>query len=160
MQKRYMKKYTELAKEVYNSPFGEIKVYLKDKRVKKIELGKFKKGSIKKNSDNFISRAFDEYFKKRNDLLLKKIPLDMEHLKDKHKRVLIYLREKIKMGEVITYSELARKFKTSARAIGQFMKKNPFPIIIPCHRVVSKKGYGGYSPDLRWKIELLKLEKK
>jgi O-6-methylguanine DNA methyltransferase len=44
--------------------------------------------------------------------------------------------------------------------VGQALKANPFPLIIPCHRVVGSKGLGGYSsgPDL--KRRLLEIEKE
>ena len=45
---------------------------------------------------------------------------------------------KIPTGEVVTYGDLARLAGSpgAARAVGQAMRKNPFPLIIPCHRVV------------------------
>uniref|UniRef100_A0A7C3RCT0 Methylated-DNA--[protein]-cysteine S-methyltransferase n=1 Tax=Archaeoglobus fulgidus TaxID=2234 RepID=A0A7C3RCT0_ARCFL len=52
---------------------------------------------------------------------------------------------KIPYGKIRTYSEIARTLKTSPRAVGQVVKRNPLPIIIPCHRVVGKKGIGGYT---------------
>ena len=51
-------------------------------------------------------------------------------------------------GYVTTYGELAKEInlKNGQRAIGQIMKKNPFPVIIPCHRVVKSDGtIGGYA---------------
>ena len=65
---------------------------------------------------------------------------------------------KIKYGEVKTYKEIAEKIGTSYRAVGQALKRNPAPIIIPCHRVVAKNGLGGYSAGIEIKKELLKLE--
>ena len=47
-------------------------------------------------------------------------------------------------GEVLTYGEAARLLKTSPRALGQSLAKNPLPIVIPCHRIVAKNGEGGY----------------
>jgi len=47
-------------------------------------------------------------------------------------------------GEVLTYGEAARLLKTSPRALGQSLAKNPLPIVIPCHRIVAKDGEGGY----------------
>lgn len=44
----------------------------------------------------------------------------------------------------ITYGMLAKKLKTSARAIGSACRANPIPIFIPCHRVVAEQGLGGY----------------
>jgi methylated-DNA-[protein]-cysteine S-methyltransferase len=60
----------------------------------------------------------------------------------------------------MTYSELAGKIGCKgARAVGNALGKNPIPIIIPCHRVVAKKGIGGYSAGIEIKIRLLELEK-
>jgi methylated-DNA-[protein]-cysteine S-methyltransferase len=51
---------------------------------------------------------------------------------------------KIPFGETMTYSALARKIGSSARAVGNACRDNPYPLIIPCHRVVSVSGMGGY----------------
>ncbi len=52
----------------------------------------------------------------------------------------------IPKGKYTTYGELARAIGTSPRAIGNYMAKNPVPLIIPCHRVVrSDLRVGGYS---------------
>lgn len=64
-------------------------------------------------------------------------------------------------GELITYGELAAKsgYGAAARAVGTAMRKNRFPVLIPCHRVVSSGGIGGYSTGLHIKYNLLDLEK-
>ena len=54
---------------------------------------------------------------------------------------------KIPVGETRTYGEIARKLNSSARAVGNACRKNPIQIIIPCHRVVSAKGLGGYAGE-------------
>jgi methylated-DNA-[protein]-cysteine S-methyltransferase len=51
---------------------------------------------------------------------------------------------KIPFGETLTYSALAKKIGSSARAVGNACRDNPYPVIIPCHRVVSVSGMGGY----------------
>ncbi|MGZ4978979.1 MAG: methylated-DNA--[protein]-cysteine S-methyltransferase [Methylobacter sp.] len=50
----------------------------------------------------------------------------------------------IPFGETMTYSALAKKIDSSARAVGNACRDNPFALIIPCHRVVSASGMGGY----------------
>jgi methylated-DNA-[protein]-cysteine S-methyltransferase len=52
---------------------------------------------------------------------------------------------KIPRGKVDTYSGLAAKAGSprAARAVGSVMAKNPFPIVIPCHRVVRSDGRPG-----------------
>ncbi len=67
---------------------------------------------------------------------------------------------KIPYGEVRTYSEIAEESGTHHRTVGVAMRRNPTPLIIPCHRVVSKTGLGGFSPDISIKKDLLKLESK
>ena len=52
---------------------------------------------------------------------------------------------KIPAGQVKTYGDIARRLATSPRAVGNACRKNPIPVIIPCHRVVSKKGIGGFA---------------
>jgi O6-methylguanine-DNA--protein-cysteine methyltransferase len=42
--------------------------------------------------------------------------------------------------------------------VGNVMATNRFAPLVPCHRVVSSTGIGGYGRDVRRKIELLKLE--
>lgn len=50
-------------------------------------------------------------------------------------------------GKVTTYGELAKAvgLENGQRVIGQIMNRNPFPVVIPCHRVVKSDGkVGGY----------------
>jgi methylated-DNA-[protein]-cysteine S-methyltransferase len=51
----------------------------------------------------------------------------------------------IPYGETQSYGALATRFGSVARAVGQGCKTNPYPIIIPCHRVVSASGPEYYS---------------
>jgi methylated-DNA-[protein]-cysteine S-methyltransferase len=48
-------------------------------------------------------------------------------------------------GETLSYGALARQLGSSARAIGQLCARNPFPIVVPCHRVLATGGLGHYS---------------
>lgn len=48
-------------------------------------------------------------------------------------------------GTTLTYGELGKQLNTAARAIGNACRNNPVPILIPCHRVVSRQGLGGYA---------------
>jgi methylated-DNA-[protein]-cysteine S-methyltransferase len=66
----------------------------------------------------------------------------------------------IPYGETATYGEIAFRVGTGPRVVGQAMARNPVPLIIPCHRVVAKKGLGGFSPDLEIKVRLLSMEQK
>ncbi|MFQ5574081.1 MAG: methylated-DNA--[protein]-cysteine S-methyltransferase, partial [Terriglobia bacterium] len=67
----------------------------------------------------------------------------------------------IPWGEVRSYKWVAEKLGdgSAARAVGQSLGRNPWPIIVPCHRVIrSGGGLGGFSLGLDWKRRLLALE--
>lgn len=66
----------------------------------------------------------------------------------------------IPYGDTMTYGEIADQVGVAAQPVGQACGANPIPIIIPCHRVLSASGLGGFSGagGVETKIELLKLE--
>jgi methylated-DNA-[protein]-cysteine S-methyltransferase len=67
----------------------------------------------------------------------------------------------IPRGRVATYGEVARAIgkEKAARAVGNALAKNPYPIVIPCHRVVkSDLSLGGYSGGVEKKRRLLEEE--
>ncbi|MFA5363414.1 MAG: MGMT family protein [Candidatus Omnitrophota bacterium] len=69
----------------------------------------------------------------------------------------------IPLGETRSYKWVAEKAGRpgAARAVGQTLNRNPYPFIIPCHRVVkSNNESGGYAFGGRNKKLLLALEKK
>ncbi|MEM7301175.1 MAG: methylated-DNA--[protein]-cysteine S-methyltransferase [Pseudomonadota bacterium] len=66
----------------------------------------------------------------------------------------------IPYGETRTYGDIANDLDTYGQPVGQACGANTIPIIIPCHRVLSVNGIGGYSGEggIERKIELLKHE--
>ena len=74
------------------------------------------------------------------------------------KKVLDIVKE-IEFGEVLTYGDIAKKLNTSPRAVGMALKRNPLPLIIPCHRVVAKNSLGGYSYGVEKKKFILERER-
>jgi methylated-DNA-[protein]-cysteine S-methyltransferase len=67
----------------------------------------------------------------------------------------------IPQGKVSTYKDIATILGRSkaSRSIGKILNKNPFPIIIPCHRIVKSDGsIGGYVLGIEFKERLLKNE--
>ncbi|MDE5839908.1 MAG: methylated-DNA--[protein]-cysteine S-methyltransferase [Muribaculaceae bacterium] len=70
---------------------------------------------------------------------------------------------RIPYGETITYKELARRIGSpgACRAVANACGANPFPIIIPCHRVVASGGKtGGYTGGIDIKNALLEIENR
>lgn len=67
----------------------------------------------------------------------------------------------IPYGEIRSYKWIAERIgrPNAVRAVGQALKKNPLPIVLPCHRVVASDGsIGGYSSGISIKRQLLDLE--
>lgn len=78
-------------------------------------------------------------------------------------RAILQACQQIPFGQTATYRELAEQAgrPRAARAVGQVMARNHWPILIPCHRVLQSGGkLGGYSAPrgLEQKRELLNLE--
>jgi len=61
-------------------------------------------------------------------------------------------------GHVTTYGDLAKAvgLKNGQRIIGKIMNKNPYPVLVPCHRVVMSTGkIGGYAYGENVKMKML-----
>jgi methylated-DNA-[protein]-cysteine S-methyltransferase len=61
-------------------------------------------------------------------------------------------------GQITTYGDLAKAvgLKNGQRLIGKIMNKNPYPVLVPCHRVVMSTGkLGGYAYGKHVKIKIL-----
>jgi methylated-DNA-[protein]-cysteine S-methyltransferase len=90
------------------------------------------------------------------------LPVDLSHLTPFQQRVLQETR-RVPRGQVRTYMQIATRLgqPKAVRAVGQALRRNPIPIVVPCHRVVASDGtlggYGGKMRDAR-KLSLLKLE--
>jgi methylated-DNA-[protein]-cysteine S-methyltransferase len=50
----------------------------------------------------------------------------------------------VPVGTTLSYSELARSIASGPRAVGNALRRNPVPVVVPCHRVTAKRGLGGY----------------
>ena len=89
-------------------------------------------------------------------------PLDLSRTPEFHARVYEIARA-IPPGETLTYGEIAEKLgdKLLARDVGQALGKNPWPIVVPCHRVTAAGGKpGGFSArgGVNTKLRLLAIE--
>lgn len=75
---------------------------------------------------------------------LAELPFDLRSVTEFERAVLLKARE-IPAGEVRTYSWIAREIGRPAavRAVGSALRKNPVPLLIPCHRVIRSDGHIG-----------------
>ena len=145
-----------------DSPIGVIELEAEFNFISRI---KFKEGNSlqlckesKQNSESPIlvkaSKQINEYFNGNRKLF--EIPFKL-NLPPFYKKVLLEVK-KIKYGETASYGKIARMAgnNKAVRAVGTANAKNPLPIIIPCHRIISSNGnVGGYSGGLDRKLFLL-----
>lgn len=108
-----------------------------------------------------LTRLLESYFAGeavRFDI--RSLPLDLSGFSDFYLRLAAELAG-VPYGETVSYAWLAAAAGSpgAARAAGNFLAANPFPVILPCHRVVRSDGLpGGFSGGRGWKERLLALE--
>lgn len=138
--------------EIYiNLDFIYLKVKIKSNKIIETKIEKKLKENFSKNYKNFVFEIKDYFFGKKEFFNLNLI--DFDSMSDFQKKVLFKL-SKVPRGMVTTYKNIALKLnkEKSFRAVGNVMKLNPFPIIIPCHRVIKSDftiGEYGYGKDLK-----------
>lgn len=119
---------------------------------------------------NFVVQLNEEERQMRKDFKayaggqkmdFKHLRLDLGDQTDFSREVLKHCR-RVGYGQTITYGQLAEKAGSprGARAVGSCMRKNRFPLVIPCHRIVAGSGIGGFSGPrgCELKQKLLELE--
>ena len=145
-----------------NSPIGVLELETESNFVSRI---KFREGDslqlfkeIKKVGESptltEASKQIDEYFNGTRKLF--EIPFKL-NVPPFYKKVLLEV-QKVKFGDVASYGKIAQMAGSNraARAVGTANAKNPLPIIIPCHRIISSNGnVGGYSGGQDKKLFLL-----
>lgn len=110
--------------------------------------------------DNALAEArrqLDEYFARSRHSF--DLPLDAQG--SPFERQVWEECSHIPYGQVRTYADLARAIGAvrAARAVGSALRRNPLPIIVPCHRVLRTDGsLGGYAAGLEAKRTLLSIE--
>ncbi len=137
-----------------------------------IYIEKLRSHLLVEHSDNAVKRIFfskkpptstTELAEKIAAHLTKGVPiqlgLDFSSLTPFQKKVLEAIMT-IPRGKTVTYGEVAKLIGRpgAARAVGQALAANPFPVLIPCHRVLSRKGLGGYRWGMDLKKKLLAIE--
>ena len=93
---------------------------------------------------------------------LSTVALDMERVGEFDRRV-YEIERTIPAGATLSYGEIATRLgdRALAREVGQALGRNPFPIIVPCHRVLAAGGKaGGFSANggITTKLRLLTIE--
>ena len=149
---------------IINTPIGYLKIKTNSTSVNGIEFlnPKDKLTEVtpqKKYSyimNNTIKELSEYFFENRTNFTVK-IQISLAPF---YRKVLSKVAE-VPFGKTASYKDIAIKLKNenAARVVGTANKKNPIPIIIPCHRIISSSGkLGGYNSGFKKKIFLLKHE--
>jgi len=163
---------------VFKTAIGWCGMVMKGRNVRRLFIGYSRQHQMKRHIKEAFRDAMEVHPSRGMRAIIKKlerycsgenvslgsVPVDWSSLTAFQKKVLMAAVH-IPYGSVDTYGGLARKIGSprSARAVGNALAKNPFPFIVPCHRVIKDDGgLGGFSAagGIGLKKRLLKMEKK
>ncbi len=131
---------------IIKTPIGKIAVDYEDDFVTEVHQVADQVRAVSKK-DPFaieIQKQFSTYF--LGELKEFNLPFLFKQGTDFQLRVWDQIR-KISFGSTITYGEIANKIKSGPRAVGNACRRNQLLLIVPCHRVVSAVGLGGFMGD-------------
>jgi len=162
---------------VFKTAIGWCGMVMKGRNVKRLFIGYSRQHQIKRHIKEAFRDAMDVYPSRGMRAIIKRlgrycsgenvalggVPVDWSSLTAFQQKALRAAAQ-IPYGSVVTYSGLPRKIDTPkrARAVGNALAQNPFPLLIPCHRVIKGDGsIGGFSAagGTGLKIRLLKMER-
>ncbi len=146
----------------YDSPIGRLLLIEEDGYLKGLYFDRtaFNQDvvSIEESSVFMQTKKYlDQYFKGECPKILPPIKMDGTTFQKKVWKELL----NIPYGQVVRYGDLSLTLfghKKGSQAIGQAVHRNPISILVPCHRVISQSGIGGYAGGIERKKALLELE--
>ena len=142
------------------TPIGELGLLGDDTNLLELSLnglkGLSRRGKSTEDRFKVEIKQLNQYFLKKRRTFSIKIHLEGTNFQKEVYKEMI----NIKYGKVLTYKDLAEKagHPRAYRAVGSTCGANKIPIVIPCHRVISSSGLGGFGGGLRLKKFLLNLE--
>jgi len=141
----------------FRTNFGWISVFEENSKIVRIRFGKNQNKSISKNLKK-TKLQIKNFLRKKIKTIHSNILIKGNEAQKKIWRELT----KIKVGETITYGEIAKKYNMSPRFVGKICGQNKIVLAIPCHRVIRSDGkMGGFSGygGIKLKKKLLDFEK-
>lgn len=128
--------------EVIKTPAGACAVTVSAGRIRRLDFGRSPRVAAERAPLPEARRWLRGWFAGKTT----RPPLDLGGATEFDRRVYEVVR-RIPAGRTLTYGEVARRIgrPKAARAVGQAMGRNPICLFIPCHRVVSAAGLGGFS---------------
>jgi methylated-DNA-[protein]-cysteine S-methyltransferase len=114
--------------------------------------------SLKEEKNEYTDKVLDHLASlAEGKRTISRYELAMDTLPNYYRKIYRILQN-VPRGKVISYGGLAKAAGSgrAARAVGNAMKNNPFPLIVPCHRVIkSDRGLGGFGGGVALKEKIL-----
>ena len=142
-----------------STPIGTLRLQFDEHGLHSVDIGASRpRGNAEHTTVNPYRSAFERYFDGELDAL-DALPVVMDGTT--FQRSVWQALRSIAPGSTVSYAQLADKVGNprASRAVGSANGRNPLPIIVPCHRVISADGtLGGFSAGLKAKRWLLQHE--
>lgn len=141
----------------FRSPIGNLEILASKRGIKEIGFSEiYEDLEIRDENLALCLRELELYFSGN----LREFSVKLDISGSEFERLVYEELLKIPYAKTITYKDLAVQIgkNRAFRAVGNANSKNKIPIIIPCHRIVSKNGIGGYNGGIWRKEFLLNLE--
>jgi methylated-DNA-[protein]-cysteine S-methyltransferase len=136
-----MKRLEEKIQGFIETPFGAVKIFLLD-HVLELELTNKHHKTVIIDHPQFklVQKMIQAYLNKSvTQIKLSSMPLGTSYQKKVWQALV-----KIPYGQTKTYGEIAKTINSGPRAVANACGANPWPILVPCHRVIAKEGIGGF----------------
>ena len=125
----------------YQSPLSNLYLTVTGLQILKLEYDPQQKECFQKLlPDGEIKSWLDSYFSGQPQQQVPAIKIKGTAFQQKVWEVML----KIPYGETLSYGDVSNILDSAPRAVGQACKRNPVPILIPCHCIVAKQSIGGY----------------
>jgi len=147
----------------YQTPIGTITVTLENEHVIEVELGQCKPAVLYESDKVTYDRRYRGLRKQLGEQLKRYFAspqsgfdLPMQQQGTAYQQRVWRALQRIPPGQTLTYGQLAKRLRSSPRAIGNACRRNPLPLLVPCHRVVATGGLGGFAGETTGKPLALK----
>ncbi|HEY2025171.1 methylated-DNA--[protein]-cysteine S-methyltransferase [Paraburkholderia sp.] len=128
---------------VIDAPFGKVGIRLEGEAVREIVYLPESTRNVEPDAPlaRLAAEQIERYFERASTTF----ELPLADVGTAFQRRVWQAINEIPPGVVLTYGQLAKQVGSVPRAVGQACGSNFFPIVIPCHRVVSTSGIGGFA---------------
>lgn len=128
---------------VIDAPFGKVGIRLEGETVREIVY--LPNSTREVGPDTSLAKLAVEQIERYFERASAKFELPLAPVGTAFQKRVWEAISNIEPGVVLTYGQLAKQIGSVPRAVGQACGSNYFPIVIPCHRVVSSSGIGGFA---------------